>query len=109
MLALATALRFNLVSLNDAQSKNLGKKEKAELLYDYVTSHEFRGRIESITEAFTGMQEEIEKEKRWFNTKWSRQEKQIRSVIDNTQGIYGDMQGSIGKALPSLTQLELPE
>ena len=54
-------------------------------------------------------QEEIEKEKRWFNTKWSRQEKQIRAVIDNTQGMYSDMQGYVGKALPTLSQLELPE
>jgi len=106
---LATSLRFTLVSLNDERSKNQGKQEKAEVLYQYVTSHEFRGRVEAITEAFTGMQEEIEKEKRYFNTKWSRQEKQIRAVIDNTQGMYADMQGYIGKALPSITKLELPE
>ncbi|KKU46231.1 MAG: hypothetical protein UX62_C0016G0006 [Microgenomates group bacterium GW2011_GWA2_46_7] len=109
LVALATAMRFNLVSLNNEQVKNQGKQEKAEVLYQYVTSHEFRGRIEAIVEAFTGMQDEIEKEKRWFNTKWSRQEKQIRSVIDNTQGMYSDMQGYIGKALPNLSQLELPE
>ncbi|MFH1244520.1 MAG: DUF2130 domain-containing protein [bacterium] len=109
LIALATAMRFNLVSLNNEQVKNQGKQEKAEVLYQYVTSHEFRGRIEAITEAFTGMQDEIEKEKRWFNTKWSRQEKQIRSVIDNTQGMYSDIQGYIGKALPNLSQLELPE
>ncbi len=109
LLALATALRFNLVAINDERAKNHGKQEKAAILYDYVTSHEFRGRIEAITEAFTGMQDEIEKEKRWFNTKWSRQEKQIRAVIDNTQGMYGDIQGYVGKALPTLTQLELPE
>lgn len=107
--ALATSLRFALVSLNDERAKNQGKQEKAEVLYQYVTSHEFRGRVEAITEAFTAMQEEIEKEKRYFNTKWSRQEKQIRAVIDNTQGMYADMQGYVGKALPSITQLELPE
>jgi len=107
--ALATAIRYSLVAINDERVKNQGKQEKSEILYQYVTSHEFRGRIEAIVESFTGMQEEIEKEKRWFNTKWSRQEKQIRGVIDNTQGIYGDIQGYIGKVLPTLSQLELPE
>lgn len=109
LLSLATSLRFTLVSLNDERAKNHGVKEKAEVIYQYVTSHEFRGRVEAITEAFTAMQEEVEKEKRYFNTKWSRQEKQIRAVIDNTQGMYADMQGYVGKALPSITQLELPE
>ena len=109
LVALATALRYNLVALNDERSKNEGRQEKSEILYQYVTSHEFQGRIEAIVEAFSGMQEEIEREKRWFNAKWSKQEKQIRAVIDNTQGMYADMQGYVGKALPTLTQLELPE
>lgn len=109
LVALATALRYNLISLSFEQSKNEGRREKSEVLYQYVTSHEFRGRIEAIVEAFSSMQEELEREKRWFNSKWSRQEKQIRAVIDNTGGMYADMQGYVGKALPTLSHLELPE
>jgi hypothetical protein len=105
--ALATSLRYNLVALHDAKLKNVGRQEKSEIIYQYITSHEFRGRIEAIVEAFSGMQEVIEKEKRWFNSKWSKQEKQIRSVIDNTQGMYYDMQGIMGKALPGLQSLEI--
>ena len=30
-------------------------------------------------------------------------------VVENTAGIYGDLQGLIGTALPKIQQLELPE
>jgi len=109
LVALAYALRYNLVVVNDERSKNTGRQEKSAVLYEYMTSHEFRSRVEAIVEAFTGMQDELEREKRWFNTKWSRQEKHLRSVIDQTHGMYGDIQGVIGKALPALPQLELPQ
>lgn len=54
---------------------------------------EFRHRVEAIVENYGLMQAEIEKEKRTAALRWSRQEKSIRAVIDNTLGMYGDLQG----------------
>lgn len=107
--AIATALRYNLISLDTVRGNAEGKKEKSELLYSYITSVEFRHRIEAIVEAFSGMQDEMEREKRWFQTKWARQEKQIRNVIDHTQGMYGDLQGVIGKQLPELPETSISQ
>ena len=104
---LALALRFDLVRLNYEKLSSVGKNEKMEVLYQYMTSVEFTHRIEAIIEAFGGMQEEMEREKRWFQTKWARQDKQLRKVIDHTQGMYGDLQGVIGKSLPEIKTLEL--
>jgi hypothetical protein len=106
---LALALRFDLVRVNYEKLANVGKNEKSEILYQYITSTEFRHRIEAIVEAFGDMQGEMEREKRWFNTKWARQEKQLRKVVDHTQGMYGDLQGVIGKTLPDLKSLQLEE
>lgn len=105
---LALALRYNLVSVNFEKLANTGKSEKMEDLYTYITSIEFKQRIEAIGEAFGSMQEEIEREKRWFQTKWARQEKQLRRVIDNTHGMYGDLQGVV-RSLPDLKTLELTD
>ena len=58
-------------------------------------------------EAFGGLQEEMEREKRWFQTKWAREEKHLRKVIDHTQGMYGDLQGVVGKSLPEIKSLQL--
>lgn len=104
---LALALRFDLVRVNFEKLANVGKNEKMEILYQYITSTEFKHRIEAVVEAFGYLQEDIEKEKRWFNTKWARQEKELRKVIDHTHGMYGDLQGVIGKSLPDIKNLEL--
>lgn len=107
IIPLALALRFDLVRLNYEKLSNVGKNEKMEVLYQYITSMEFPHRIEAIVEAFGELQGEMEREKRWFQTKWARQEKQLRKVIDHTQGMYGDLQGVVGKSLPDIKTLRL--
>lgn len=109
VIPLAFALRFNLVSLHHEKLTGEGKNEKMEILYQYLTGTEFKHRVEAIAEAFGNMQEELEREKRWFVAKWSRQEKEIRKVLNHTHGMYGDLQGIIGRALPEIKTLELPE
>jgi len=104
---LALALRENLVHLNHQRLASVGKNEKMEVLYEYLTGMEFKHRVESIVEAFTNLQEDIEKEKRWFNLKWARQEKEIRRIIDNTHGMYGDLQGVTGRQLQEIKPLEI--
>ena len=104
---LAWALRFNLVSLYHERTSSEGKDEKMKILYQYLIGPEFKNRVEGIVDAFTNLQDELEKEKRYFNIKWARQEKEIRRVIDHTHGMYGDLQGVIGKSLPEIKSLEL--
>ncbi|OGD57383.1 hypothetical protein A3I57_02110 [Candidatus Beckwithbacteria bacterium RIFCSPLOWO2_02_FULL_47_23] len=109
ILILATALRFDLIHVNHERLMNVGKNEKMEVLYQYITGNEFTHRIEAIVESFTNLQSDIEREKRWFSIKWARQEKEIRKVIDSTHGIYGELQAVSGRALQTIKQLEGPE
>lgn len=104
---LASALRFDLIRVNQEKVSSSGKNEKMEILYQYFTGVEFKQRIEAIVEAFGNFQEEIEREKRWFASKWARQEKELRKVIDHTHGMYGDLQGISGNALGQIKSLEL--
>lgn len=106
---LAFALRFNLISLHHERVSGEGKNEKMEIMYKYLMGQEFRNRVESIVEAFGNLQDEMEREKRWFSAKWSRQEKEIRKVLDSTHGMYGDLQGIIGRSLPEIKTLGLPD
>lgn len=108
VIGLAMALRFNLISLHSERASKTGKEDKMEVLYQYLTSVEFQHRVEGIVEAFTNLQHDIEKERRWFTTKWARQEKEIRKIVDNTQGMYGDLQHATGRGLPQIKSLELP-
>ena len=109
VIGLASALRASLIQLYYAKAANKGKDEKVEILYEYLSGIEFKHRIEAIIEAFTRMQTDIEKEKRYFAAKWSRDDKNIRQVIDNTFGMHGDFKGIIGNNLPTIKGLELSQ
>jgi len=103
---LADTIRAKLIQLYDVKNAVKGKDEKMEALFQYLSGIEFRHRVEGIIEAFSNMQDEIEKEKRYFSNKWARDEKNIRQVIDNTYGMHGDFKGIVGKALPQIKGLE---
>ena len=106
---LAMSLRFNLVNIYHEKQNGVNVDEKMKVLYEYLTGNEFKLRVEGIVESFSILQDDIEREKRWFSSKWARQEKEIRKVIDHTHGMYGDLQGVTGRALPEIKSLELPE
>lgn len=105
--ALAQALRLQLNQVFVTKLAAVGKNEKMEVLYHYLSGLEFKQRVEAIIEAFTSLQDELEREKRWFATKWARQEKNIRKVIDQTHGMHGDLQSIMGASLPEIKQLQL--
>ncbi len=105
-LALASAMRAQILNVFIANNNSENKGEKMEVLYQYISSPEFRHRIESIVENYSSLQTEIEKERRTANQRWARQEKSIRAVIDNTFGMYGDLQGITGGTMGEIKQLE---
>lgn len=106
VIPLADTLRAKLITVFHAKRSVEGKNEKIEILYSYLSGTEFKHRVEAIVEAFSNMQGEIEKEKRYFMNKWARDEKNIRQVIDNTYGMHGDLKGIIGSSLPAIAGLD---
>ena len=106
---LASLLRHILIAVYAERANQAGKDEKMEILYGYLISPEFQHRVQAIVEGFTYLLNDVEREKRWFETKWARQEKEIRKIIDSTQGMYGDLQAVTGRSLPTIAALELPE
>lgn len=108
-LALSSAMRNQIISVWAANHNNENKDEKMEILYQFLTGPEFRHRIEAIVENYGSLQTEMEREKRAAQLRWSKQEKSIRAVIDNTIGMYGDLQGITGGAISEIKQLEAPD
>jgi hypothetical protein len=104
---LASALRATILQVDMANKMNAGKDAKMEALYQFLVGPEFRHRVEAIVENYGMLQSEIEKEKRAAALRWAHQEKSIRAVIDNTIGMYGDLQGITNRALPGIKALEL--
>ena len=104
---LAMALRQQLVQVTFARSASEGKSEKMELVYAYLSGDAFRHKVEAIVETFVGMQEQLNKEKRAYARLWKEREKQIERIIENTAGMYGDVRGLIGSAVPEIQALTL--
>lgn len=108
-LPLAEALRVTLQEVHKIKQASIGKGEKMEALYEYLTGNQFKNRVENIVMGFTSMKNDLEIEKRSFQKMWSKREKEIERVTLNTVGMYGDLQGIAGaNALPRVESLELP-
>lgn len=107
-LGLALALRTNLVQLTSLKLANVGKNEKMEVLFNYLTGTGFNQRVEAIVEAFRGLRTDLQKEKDSYTKIWAKRESQINRVIENTIGMYGDLEDLTGQALPKIDSLELP-
>jgi hypothetical protein len=104
---LAEALRIGLMDLSSAKLSVIGKNEKMEALYEYLSGPEFRQHVEGIVEAFASMRKDLDQEKRAMEKIWAKREKQIERVIKNMGRMYGSMEGIIGQSLPQLELLEL--
>lgn len=108
-LGLATALRTSLIDISQAKLSTVNKNEKMEYLYNYLTGNEFKQRVEAIAEAFISLQDDLIKEKRVYEKIWAKREKLLGKVVQNTFGMYGDLQGLIGPTLPEIKQLQMDE
>jgi hypothetical protein len=110
VVGLALVLRNSLIEIYQIKSSLVGKEEKKEILWNYLTSIEFRQRIEAVYDAYSSLMEDLQKEKDYFRKKWAKQEKNIEKVAENILGIHGDLQGIVGKSLPEIKAMEaLPE
>ena len=105
--AVATALRHALIELASARQASDGQQTKMELVYQYLTGQRFRHRVQAIVEKFSDMQDDLEKERKTMTRLWAKREEQIRSVIDSTAGMYGDLQGIAGKTLQEIEELSI--
>jgi hypothetical protein len=104
---LAVALRELLIAVSAARVAGEGQMTKMEMMYGYLTGPGFRHRIEAIVEQFTEMQSDLERERRAITKMWSKREQQIRSVLESTAGMYGDLQGIAGQSIKEIEGLSV--
>ena len=105
-LPVATMLRHSLQQVSMARAVSEGQQTKTEMVYQYLTGPRFRHRVEAIVEAFSSMQEDLDKERKVIMKQWAKRETQIESVMAATVGMYGDLQGIAGKSLQEIEGLQ---
>jgi hypothetical protein len=103
----ATDLRQSIIELAGVRETRDGQQTKMGMVYDYLVGPRFRQRVEAIVERFTEMHEDLDKERRTMTRLWAKREEQIRVAIDNTAGMYCDLQGIAGKIFREIQGLEI--
>lgn len=104
-LPVAVTLRHTLIEVTSACKASEGQESKMEMVYQYLTGPRFRQRVHAIVEAFSTMQEDLDKEKKAITKQWAKREEQIGRVMQATVGMYGDLQGIAGKSLQEIEGL----
>jgi hypothetical protein len=107
--SLAFVLREMIVREYGIRASEENKGDKMSLLYQYITSEEFRHRVEAIVEAFSTMKSDIDSERKLFTKRWKEREKQIEIVLNNTLNMYGSVKGIAGNAVGNVKSLEIPD
>jgi hypothetical protein len=106
---LCFVMREHITTLDLAISSQENKGDKMVMLYDYLTSNEFKLQVEGIIEGYTQMQSDLETEKKSITGHWKKREKQLQKVLSNTNFMYQSLRGIAGNAIQTIKVLELPE
>jgi hypothetical protein len=106
---LAQLLRKNLLDVGYQKAVTEHSGEKADHLYKYITSHEFRQQVEAMVEVYFQMKNQITKERITYEKMWGSREKQVDKLFSSTANVVGSIQGEVGQTAFQIKGLELKE
>lgn len=104
---LSMVLREGIIKTYRYISTQVNRKDKMNILYDYLTSSEFGMNVESINETYEDMTSDLDKERRAMNRLWKEREKKIKKLTINFDSMYGAIKGIAGNSIKNIESLEL--
>lgn len=104
--AVATVLRQLLLQVSSAKRASSVQNERLDLIHKYLTGTQFRHRVEAIVESFHGLHSDLAKEQRVMQKIWASRDQLLQRVMNNTVGMYGDLQGIMGVGSLEIPSLE---
>lgn len=105
--ALASLLRDQLLAVAKQKAISSQGADNAQVMMDYITSHDFIQQFEAIIEVYLGLQEQIVKEKIAFEKQWKAREMQIQKMYRSVGSMYGGITGIAGGSIPQIKGLEI--
>ncbi|MBN2737432.1 MAG: DUF2130 domain-containing protein [Spirochaetales bacterium] len=103
---LSLLLRDGLLKVHQTRDVQKNSHDKMQLLYDFLTSNEFKMQIEAILEGFDSMRQSLSKERLAMEKIWKEREKQLDKVLINTTQFYASVKGIAGAGVPEIKMLE---
>ncbi len=89
--SVATILRHSVLCVSDAKFSQENKGEKQQMLFDYMSSNEFRQKWDAIVETYLVMQKQLSEEKVRAHKNWTQRERQMDVILKNSVGFIEDV------------------
>jgi hypothetical protein len=106
---LTLALRYGLIKLHAISIIQENRNTKMSLLYNYLTSIEFKNVFQAILDGLKKIKESHESEKVKTQSFWKEREKMMEQVLTNSIEFYASIKGIAGTAIPQIKMLEAPQ
>ncbi|WP_224994484.1 DUF2130 domain-containing protein [Cesiribacter sp. SM1] len=103
----ASLIRHNLIDLSHLKVAHINQDSKMALLYNYLTSVDFKMHLEEIIRTFESMRLQLDRERRTYTRQWKERETMLERVTHNTASMYGKLRGIAGAAIQEIPSLEL--
>ena len=104
--AVTAFIRNFLLKMSENNVSNANKGTKAEMLYNYLTSNEFKSQFEAITANFVALKDSLYKEKLRTEKVFREREKQIDVILTNMVGFHGSIKGIAGAQVADIMLIE---
>lgn len=106
---LCEVMRESVINIAFASQKSKNATSKMGMLYNYLTSNEFKMQVESIITSFVNLQENLNREKRAMEKVWKDRQKQIEIAQTNAISMHTSIRAIAGNdAISGIEILELP-
>lgn len=99
-------IRNFLIKIAENNISNANKGTKEEMLYNYLTSNEFKANFEAITTNFMALKDSLYKEKLRSEKVFKERDKQIDSILTNMVGFHGSIKGIAGASISDVLLIE---
>lgn len=106
---ISSLLRTHLIEVERQRSLGANSSEIKDQVYQYLTSTQFRQRVDSMVEPILQMKKDLDRERRSIEGLWSKRIKQMERAVSGITGMYNDLAGIVGQSLPAVKDLSLPE
>lgn len=102
VIPVAGSLRYLLIQTVATRRLSEGVKDKANLVYGYVTSSTFKQRVHALIDSYKAMESDLMAEQRAIKRQWAKRRQQLDRMSDSTVGMWGDLEAIAGKGIPEL-------
>lgn len=93
-IGVASLLRTGLLEVARTRAVVKGREDKAQQLYDYITSQTFIEKMKAIIESYAAMREDLDAEKRVMERVWAKREASLDRLRKSTAALLGEIQAT---------------